>query len=339
MTGEIAEAVVGGVFVRLAQCGIVEDLLDEFVDGLAVVEDHHSNMDKLGGALADQAHAEKFSIRAREYEFEHSRGVADDVAAGVVLVVGATDAIVDVFFLAGFFRFSGGGDFWNGVNAHRKHARDALFVLEAKGVANGYASLFHGSGSQRGKTDHIACGVNIGNRGPIVVVDWNIAAVVDGETGLFQREAIDCGAAACGKKGGFSLERFAAFHRKADPGRGILYFHRALVEQKAHAERGEAIAEAVGDFRVEERQEAIASVNERDLNSESDENGCVFTADDAAADHGEAFRDAVHLKKCVRIKRVNIIEGDLGRAMRLRTGGNQNDFAVQTTHAVCTANR
>src|SRR2546426_10498421 len=41
MASEIAEAVVGGVFVEFAERRIVENLLDKFVDGEAVVENHH----------------------------------------------------------------------------------------------------------------------------------------------------------------------------------------------------------------------------------------------------------------------------------------------------------
>src|SRR2546427_9772827 len=86
VASEIAEAVVGGVFVEFAERRIVENLLDKFVDGEAVVEDHHADVDELGGVFADDADAEKFSVGARKNEFEHSCGVASDVAPRVVLV-------------------------------------------------------------------------------------------------------------------------------------------------------------------------------------------------------------------------------------------------------------
>src|SRR6202040_2449627 len=100
---------------------------------------HQADVDEFGGAFSDQAHAQELAVRAREDKFEHSGGVADDVSASVVFVVRAPHAIVDLLFLAGFFRFTGGGNFRNGVNAHGKHGSDALFVLEAKGVTNGHA--------------------------------------------------------------------------------------------------------------------------------------------------------------------------------------------------------
>src|SRR6266446_4329120 len=135
VAGEIAEAVVGGVFVGFAERGVVEDLFDEFVDGEAVVEDHHADVDELGGVFADDADAEKFSVGASEDEFQHACGVASDMAPRIVLVKSAADNVVEFLFFAGLFSFSGGGDLRNGVNPHGQDRCDALFVLQMKSVA------------------------------------------------------------------------------------------------------------------------------------------------------------------------------------------------------------
>src|SRR6266446_4725637 len=86
VAGEVAEAVVGGVFVGFAERGVVENLFDEFVDGEAVIEDHHADVDELGGVFADDADAEKFSVGASEDEFQHARGVTGDVATRVIFI-------------------------------------------------------------------------------------------------------------------------------------------------------------------------------------------------------------------------------------------------------------
>src|ERR1700688_1500559 len=44
VTGEIAQAVVRGILVGFAKGGIVEDLLDELVDGQPIVQDHHADV-------------------------------------------------------------------------------------------------------------------------------------------------------------------------------------------------------------------------------------------------------------------------------------------------------
>src|SRR5882724_8287850 len=97
VAGEIAEAIVGGVLVGFAERGVVKDLFDEFVDGEAVIEDHHADVDEFGGVFADDADAEKLSIGARENEFEHACGVTGDVASRVVLVKSAAHNVIELF--------------------------------------------------------------------------------------------------------------------------------------------------------------------------------------------------------------------------------------------------
>ena len=101
VAGQIAEAVVGRVLVGFAERGVVEDLLDEFVDGQAVVEHHHADVNQFGGIFADDGDAQKFFVGAREDEFKHAGGVSGNVAAGVVGVMGTADFVVDFLFLAG----------------------------------------------------------------------------------------------------------------------------------------------------------------------------------------------------------------------------------------------
>jgi len=51
VAGEVAEAIIGGVFVSFTERRVIENLLDEFVDGQAVVEDHHADVDEFGGVF------------------------------------------------------------------------------------------------------------------------------------------------------------------------------------------------------------------------------------------------------------------------------------------------
>src|SRR6266404_6925193 len=250
VAGEIAEAVVGGVFVGFAERGVVEDLFDEFVNGQAVIEDYHADVDEFGCVFADDADAKKFSVGARKNELEHACGVAGDVAPRVIFVKSAADNVIEFLFLAGFFGFSGGGDFRNGVNAHGKQRGDALFVLQVKGVADGDAALLHGSGSERGETDHVARGVDVRNHGAVVFIHGNITAIVDRETCFFESEAVNGSAAPGGEEGGIRFEYFAAFHCESHATRRVFGFDGALVQQEMHAESGEAVAQAIGNLIV-----------------------------------------------------------------------------------------
>src|SRR5712672_2693609 len=94
MAGEIAEAIVSSVLVELAERGVVEDLLDEFVDAQAVVENHHSDMNELRGVFADDADAEELSVSASEDELEHASGIAGNMATRVVGIKCAANDVV-----------------------------------------------------------------------------------------------------------------------------------------------------------------------------------------------------------------------------------------------------
>ncbi len=95
----------------------------------------------------------------------------------------------------------------------------------------------------------------------------------------------------------------------------------------------------IGNFSIEKRQQTVAAIDEGDFDSERHENRSIFAADDAAADNGEALGNAVHLQKCVRIKGMDIVERDFRRAMGLRAGGDQNDFAAKTARSICAGHR
>jgi len=100
---EVSEAVVGGVFVKFAERRVIENLFDEFVDGEAVIKNHHADVDEFGGVFTNDADTEKLFVSAGEDEFEQTCGVPGDVAAGVVCVKSAAHDVVDFLFLARFF--------------------------------------------------------------------------------------------------------------------------------------------------------------------------------------------------------------------------------------------
>ncbi len=328
MAGEVAEAVVGGVLVEFTERRIIKDLFDELVDGEAVVEDHHANVDEFGGAFADDADAEEFFIDAGEDELEHACRITGDMTSRVVFVKRAADDVVDFLFLAGFFRLTGGGNFRNRVDAHGEQRGDSLFVLQPKSVTDGDAALFHRSRSERGETDDVAGGINMRDRRAVVFVDGNITALIDGQAGFFESQAIDGRAAARGEEGGIGFKDFAALHGQAHTTGGIFSFDGAFVKQEMHAKSGKAVAETIGNLVVEKGEKTVASVHESDVNAEGFEDGSVFATDDAAADDGQAFGNAVHLKKSVRVKSVDVVEGNLRGAMGLGPRGDEDDSTL-----------
>src|ERR1700674_3904104 len=269
VAGEVAETVVGGVFVGFAERRVIEYLFDEFVDGEAVIEDHHADVDEFGGVFADDADAKELLIGAGKDELEHACGVSGDVTSGVVFIESAANDVVNFLFLAGFLGLTSGRYFRNRVNAHGEQRGDALFVLQPKSVADGNAALLHGSGSQGGETDDVAGGINMRNSRAVVFVHGDITAIIDGQAGFFESEAIDSGAAAGGEECRIGFEGFAALHRQAHATGGIFGFDGALVKEVMHAQSGEAVAQTIGNLIVEKGEKTIAPVNESDVNTES----------------------------------------------------------------------
>src|SRR5213595_2456327 len=184
-------------------------------------------------------------------------------------------------------------------------------------MANGDAALLHGGRGKRGEADNVTCGINIGNRCAIVFVHREVAAIIEGKTRFFEGETVHGGTAAGGEKSRLGLENFAAFHDEADAhGRGFRLC-RPFAEPEMTAERRAEIAEPIGNLVVEERKEAVAAINESDVHAKSHEDGSVFAANDAAADHGKTFGDAVHLEKGVGVEGADVVESNLGGAMWL----------------------
>jgi len=76
-------------------------------------------------------------------------------------------------------------------------------------VADGDTSLLHGSGSERRETNHVACGVDMRNRGAVVFVHGYVAAIVNEEARFFESNAIDGGAPPGGEERGVRFEDFS----------------------------------------------------------------------------------------------------------------------------------
>src|ERR1700676_742207 len=163
----------------------------------------------------------------------------------------------------------------------------------------------------------------------IVLINRDIAAIIDGQTRFFESEAADSSAAAGRKEGSIGFENIAALHRQTHTSGGILGFDWALVKPEVHAERGEAVAQAIGNLVVEKREQPIAPINECDVNSKRLEDGGVFAANHPATDDSQAFGNAIHQKKRIGIESMDVVEGDFRRTMRLRAGGDENDFTLQ----------
>src|SRR5262249_11384218 len=131
---QVPEAVVRGVLVGLADRRIVEDAVDERVDGAARLEHHEPDVDQLRGRQADDVHAEEFLVLPPEDELDETVQVTGDLTARVLTVVRSPHAIVDRLASARLLGLTDHRHLGNGVDGQRKERSDPRLVLEVEGV-------------------------------------------------------------------------------------------------------------------------------------------------------------------------------------------------------------
>src|SRR5207253_913039 len=95
--------------------------------------------------------------------------------------------------------------------------------------------LLHGSGSEREKADDITCRINVRNRRLVVPIHGDVATIVEGQSGLFQCQAVNRSPSARGEKSRLRFENFAAVHGQTHSVLGILSLHGTIVETEMHA--------------------------------------------------------------------------------------------------------
>src|SRR5271169_116358 len=328
---EIAEAVVGGIFVGFAEGGIVEDLLNELVDGQPFIKNYHTDVDEFGGGLSDHADAQQLAICPVKDQLQHPSSIACNVAAGVVFVVGAADAVIDALLFAGLFGFPGSGDFRNGVNAHGQQRGHARLVLEAERVADGDTSLLHGCGGQRRKPDDVASGVDVRQGCAVILIDRDVAPIINGQSGFVQRQTVNRRTTACSKQGRLHFQNLPALHEEACTGRIVFNLEWTLLKPEVHAEGEKPVAQTVGNFGVEKRQQLIATINQGHIDSQGHEDRSVLTTDYTATDDGQTLRNVFHAEKGVGVEGMDVVESNFGGTMGFGTRGDQDDLGAEST--------
>ena len=250
--------------------------------------DRLADVDQLGGALADDVHAEHLAGVAMEDELEAAGGVAANLAAGDLAVVGHADFVGHVFVGQLLLGLADEADLGNGVDAVGIKAGIGGGGMVVEGAGGGDAALLHGDRSQGGKADHVAGGVDVRDLGLVVLVDGDAAAIVGLEAGGGKVEVVDVALAAHGVEQRIAGDVLLAFEVGDDGAVGQLFDALDLfAEAQGDAGVAQVVAEGLDDFAVGELEQAVALFNERDAHAEDGEHAGVFDADDAAADHDE----------------------------------------------------
>src|SRR6266436_1216746 len=253
---EAVDAVEGRHFVAFCQCGVIEHRVDEVVDRAAERQNCLADVDQLARPFADDVDAEQLAGLAMKDQFQEPGNVAEDLAAGDLLVARLADLVGRGGLGPLLLVLADHRDFRDRVDAVGEALGRAL-RLDPEGVAHGEPALLHRSRGECGEPDHVADGVDIGQSRSIMLINAQPSAAIGHETGFGQVELAGGAGAADRIERLFGNDRLAALEMNPNP-RAVLVlddlqFVDALAEPQGGAIFPEMVAELVGDLPVDER--------------------------------------------------------------------------------------
>src|ERR1700736_3647945 len=286
-------------------------------------------MDQLARALADDVDAEQLAGLAVKYQLQEPGNVAEDLAAGDLLVASLADFVGGRGFAQLLLVPADHRDFRNRVDPVRETLGDAL-RLDPEGVAHRQPALFHRGRGECGEPDHVADRVNAGDLGSMGFVDHEPTPVACREASLRQIELAGGAGPADRVERLLGDDRLAAVEVQPDA-RAVLVLDNlqsadALVEPQGNPVFPQVMAELVDDFVVDERQQAVALVDQRHPNAESGKDAGIFASDHAGSDNRQGPREPVELQDVVAGENPLAIEWNIRGAGGFRPGGDDDLF-------------
>ena len=139
---QFVDTVEGRHLIAFGQGRIVEYGIHEIIHG--AFQDHHglADVQQLAGALADDVHAQQFARLAMENQLEPAGGIAANLAARGLSIVGQAHFVRRVLLGQLFFGLPDERNLGDGVNAVGVGSAVG-FDLEPEGARRGDAALLH----------------------------------------------------------------------------------------------------------------------------------------------------------------------------------------------------
>lgn len=191
-----------------------------------------------------------------------------------------------------------------------------------------------GTGQAR-PTNHVTGTVDVRHARAVVLVDFDLAAAVDLHADVFQAQGVGVAGTTVAPEQGIGLDLLAGLevqdHAIVDA------FDAVVVFVVAHGDVvvAEVIAQGLGDFRVQEAQQLAAVIHQLHQHTQAAEDRGVFATDHASAVDDELTRGVTQAQDGVAIVDTCMVEIDVGRAIRARTGGDDDVLGHQLLdHAI-----
>src|SRR6202045_1031911 len=249
-------------------------------------------MDQLARALADDGDAEQLAGFGVKYQLQEPGNVAEDLAAGDLLVASLADFVGGRGFTQLLLVPADHRDFRNRVDPVRETLGDAL-RLDPEGVAHRQPTPVVGREASLRQIE-LAGGAGPADRVERLLGDDRLAAV------------------------------------EVQPNaRAVLVLDDlqppdALVEPQGDPVFPQVMTELVDDFVVDERQQPVALVDQGHSNAESGKDAGVFASDHAGSDNRQGPRQLVELQNVVAGENPLAIKRDIRGAGGFRPGGDDD---------------
>ncbi len=179
---QLVQAVKCRGLVALGKSRIVENGIDKVVDGSLEDHDRLPDVEQFARAFADDVHAEHFPGLTMEDELQPPGGVAANLTARDLAIIGDADLVGHVLIGKLLLGLAGERDFGNRVDAIRIRRRIRMNRLVIR-VRRGDAALLHRNGGEAGEADDVAYGENVRLFGAILPVHRNAPAAIGLDTG------------------------------------------------------------------------------------------------------------------------------------------------------------
>src|SRR5207237_7068832 len=209
------------------------------------------------------------------------------------------------------------GNFRHGVDDGRDYVVIHDADLAGEDLGDGNALVLGLVGEHRARRD-VADRVDAGDAGLEVMIDFDLAALVEGETGLFKVEAVGVGPAADRDEDGVRLDRLASAARGGLDGQGDAILAGLRAGHLRRGAEGEALLpedprRLLAHVGVHAGEELVDKLDDSDLCAEAPPDAAQLEPDYAAPDHDHRPRDLLQLQRAGGVDDPAMVDLDAGQ--------------------------